>query len=40
MEGCDVIVCGPGWEDSPGCRAEKARAEEIGLDIWTMEEEL
>jgi hypothetical protein len=39
LRGCTHIVLTPGWEDSEGCRAEKALAEELGLEVWEVTEE-
>ena len=33
LKHCDAILLCDGWEKSPGCRAEKAFAEAIGLKI-------
>lgn len=33
LKHCDAILMCEGWEESPGCRAEKAFAEAIGLKI-------
>lgn len=33
LKHCDAIFLCEGWEESPGCRAEKAFAEAIGLKI-------
>ena len=38
MERCDIVVCGPGWEESAGALAERERAEALGLEVWEMEE--
>jgi hypothetical protein len=38
MEGCDVVVCGPGWQESEGCRGERERADELGLEVWEFTE--
>lgn len=35
---CDGIIFCPGWEDSTGCRAEKAFAMQQGIEIMHLEE--
>jgi len=35
VEVADVVLLLPGWENSSGCLAEKARAEELGIP-WTQ----
>lgn len=35
---CDAIILCPGWEESTGCRAEKAFAMQQGIEIRYLEE--
>lgn len=35
---CDAIVMGPGWRESEGCRAEKRRAEDLGMPVFDLDE--
>ncbi len=34
---CDGIIMYPGWEESGGCRAEKAFAMREGMEIYNLE---
>lgn len=34
---CDGIIMYPGWEESGGCRAEKAFAMREGMEIYKLE---
>ena len=38
LEKSDIVVCLPGWIQSKGCRAEVARAKELSIPIFDLDE--
>lgn len=34
----DLLVLLPGWQDSDGCRLERAVAEACGIEVWELED--
>lgn len=38
LSACDAVIFCPGWEESTGCRAEKAFAMQQGIEVKYLDE--